>query len=264
MGKKNTDKKLGRFSTILEIITNLGQILTWVLGVGSAYVLNIQTKPIVVPGIDITLDLGFQFALLISAMLGYIHFLQKFWENNREKLRLSDSFLDFSFWDIPRLKQPLLLIPIVIAFAIFVQVSIKSTTLIWLFSLIILVAVSFIISRFYYHLSPHREYEKLVESWSNDNQWLDKWYARIKKQLNLRVGIRESDLLELGMSGGERDRVEILLALHKYFEKFEFSEDLVLTRVDELSYFHPLHSSRTDELVLLFRKNLSISISDKD
>ncbi len=80
MGKKDTDKKLGRFSTILEIITNLGQIATWVLGVGSAYVLNIQTKPIIVPGIDVTLDLGFQFALLISAMLGYIHFLQKYWE----------------------------------------------------------------------------------------------------------------------------------------------------------------------------------------
>jgi len=78
MSKKDSDKKISRLSSVLEIITNLGTIGSWVLGVGSAYVLNIQTKPIVVPGIDITLDLGFQFALLISAMLGYIHFLQKY------------------------------------------------------------------------------------------------------------------------------------------------------------------------------------------
>lgn len=42
MKKKVSDKKLNRFSTIIEIITNLGTIASWILGVGSAYVLNIQ------------------------------------------------------------------------------------------------------------------------------------------------------------------------------------------------------------------------------
>src|SRR5262245_34465461 len=139
MGKKASDKKLNRLSTILEIITNLGTIASWVLGVGSAYLLNVQKTPVVVPGINFTLDLGFQFALLISAMLGYIHFLQKYWEKNAERLKLSDSLMDFSFWDLPRLRQPLLLIPVVIASSIFIQVSIKSAVLSTIFVVIVIV-----------------------------------------------------------------------------------------------------------------------------
>ena len=257
MGKKDTDKKLGRFSAILEIITNLGQIFTWILGVGSAYVLNIQTKPIVVPGIDISLDLGFQFALLISAMLGYIHFLQKYWEKNFEKLKLSDSFLDFSFWDLPRLKQPLLLIPLVIALAVFVQVSIKSTWLTIIFVFILLTIIGFVIVRFRYHLSPDRVYEKMAEKWENDTEWLNKWSNRINRQLSMKLGVTESDLYELGMAVTETNRVEIVLALHKYFEKNEFDDDLILLRVKELPFAHPLR--RYDyfhEWVLLPRKNL--------
>jgi len=64
MGKRDSDKKLGRLSTILEIITNLGTIGSWVLGVGSAYVLNIQKTPVVVPGINFTLDWGFQYCIV--------------------------------------------------------------------------------------------------------------------------------------------------------------------------------------------------------
>ena len=243
MGKKDTDKKIGRFSTILEIITNLGQIFTWVLGVGSAYVLNVQTKPIIVPGFDITLDLGFQFALLISAMLAYIHFLQKYWEINFEKLKLSDSFLDFSFWDLPRLRQPLLLIPLVIALAVFMQVSIKS---LWLLAILLIILLSigvFVLIRFRYHLSPNRIYERLAEKWENDIEWLNKWSNRINKQL--------------GMAATEINRVEIIFALHKYFEINEFDGDLVLLRVKELPFAHPLR--RYDffhEWVLLPRKNL--------
>lgn len=263
MGKKDTDKKLGRFSTILEIITNLGQIFTWILGVGSAYVLNIQTKPIVVPGFDITLDLGFQFALLISAMLGYIHFLQKFWEKNFEKLNLSDSFLDFSFWDLPRLRQPLLLIPLVIALAVFVQVTIKSPWLLMIFIALIITLCAFTVIRFRYHLSPARDYVKLAEKWENDTEWLEKWSRRIKKQLSLKVGVVESDLYESGIPKTETSRVEITFAMHKYFEKYEFEEDLTLMRVKDLYSLHPLHKYESYDWVLLPRKNLDLVRSNR-
>ncbi len=258
MGKKDTDKKIGRFSTILEIITNLGQIFTWVLGVGSAYVLNVQTKPIIVPGFDITLDLGFQFALLISAMLGYIHFLQKYWEKNQEKLKLSETFLDFSFWDLPRFKQPLLLIPIVIAFAIFIQVTSKSIVLSAVFPIMIGIIFVFVVSRFYFYLSPNRRYERLLEIWQQDAEWFEKWSKRINGQLAVRIGVRESDLIQVGMTGSKRDNIEIVFALHKYFEKFEFDSDLVLVRSNEISYWHPLHSSNAKEWILLPRKNLDL------
>jgi len=258
MGKKDTDKKLGRFSTILEIITNLGQILTWVLGVGSAYVLNIQTKPIVVPGIDITLDLGFQFALLISAMLGYVHFLQKFWEKNKEGLHLSYSFLDFSFWDLPRLKQPLLLIPIVIGLAISIQVSIKSYWLLSILGVILILISGFIYYRFSYHLSPQRRYEALYNLWEDDPEWFERWSKRITKQMDLYIGVRVRDLREAGNSYSQEDTLEINYALRKYFEKFEFEEDLVLTYIDDLHYQHPYHSYTSDDMVLMKRKNLDL------
>lgn len=258
MKRKDSDKKLNRFSTVLEIITNLGQIGSLVFGIGSAYVLNIQKVPVVVPGIDITLDLGFQFALLISAMLGYIHFLQSYWKKNREKLKLSDSFMDFSFWDIPRLKQPLLLIPIVIAFVIFIQVSVRSIVLIWVFSFIVALIFYFVAGRFYFYLSPRRKYVELMENWGKDAEWFEKWSKRISRQLESRMGVRESDLYELGMTDSKRNRIEIVFALHQYFEKFEFTEDFVLIRINELSFYHPLYSVSTNEWVLLPRRNLNL------
>lgn len=185
MKKKVSDKKLNRFSTIIEIITNLGTIASWILGVGSAYVLNIQKIPVVIPGMDITLDLGFQFALLISAMLGYIHFLQRYWERNAENSKLSNSFTDFAFWDLPRLKQPLLLIPIVIAFSIFIQVSIKSYWLLGIFAAIVLLVGYFSYLRFKYYLSPERRYEKLIQTWRGNNEWFERWSKRIKKNIRI-------------------------------------------------------------------------------
>ena len=118
MSNKYSDKKLNRFSTIIEIITNLGTIGSWVLGAGSAYVLNVQKFPVVVPGINFTLDANFQFSLVLCSVLAYIHFMQNYWKKNKEKLLLADSFADFSFWELPRLKHPLLLIPIVIIIAV--------------------------------------------------------------------------------------------------------------------------------------------------
>jgi hypothetical protein len=258
MGKKDTDKKLGRFSTILEIITNLGQIFTWVLGVGSAYVLNIQTKPIVVPGIDITLDLGFQFALLISAMLGYIHFLQKFWEKNKEKLKLSDSFKDFALWDLPRLRQPLLLIPIVIAGAIFIQVSIKSTVLLVLFVAILGVLCYFSYTRFAYYLSPTRKLEAMVLSWRNSEEWIERWVKRIRTHINLYHGVTMSSVFSIyGMKYND-DNLEYEVALGMYFKRYEFDEDLVIVTLRELHPQHPYYSQYNSDQILMPRKNLSL------
>lgn len=262
MGKKDTDKKLGRFSTILEIITNLGQIVTWVLGVGSAYVLNIQKTPIVVPGIDITLDLGFQFALLISAMLGYIHFLQKYWEKNKEKMNLSASFVDFSLWDLPRFRQPLLLIPIVIATAIFVQVSIKSDWLLGLFLSIWALTLFFSYRRFSYYLSPDREIEAQVNIWISDSEWVERWTKRIRTHIELYNAATRRNFSISGVKYGDRQKLEVDIALRMYFKKYEFEEDLVLIPLGELNRQHPYYSLYESEQALMPRKNLSIRRAD--
>lgn len=262
MGKKAPDKKLNRLSTILEIITNLGTIASWVLGIGSAYLLNVQKTPVIVPGIDFTLDLGFQFSLLISAMLGYIHFLQTYWEKNRDKRNLSTSFVDFSLWDLPRLRQPLLLIPIVVALAIFIQVSIKSYLLIAILVVIVLLVVYFSYLRFKYHLSPERRYEKLVQSWQGNEEWLDKWSKRIRIVMKAYIAVHSRDLYKSGMNRSDEDTLEIGMALYAYFQKYEFEEDLVLMHSNELNYKHPYHSYTRSELVLMPRNNLSLRTSE--
>src|SRR5215207_1801810 len=102
MGKSDPDRRLNRFSTIVELIVNLGQIGSWVLGAGAAYVLNVQKFPVVVPGINFVLDVYFQFALIVCSILAYIHFLQMYWGKNHQRLSLSNSFMDFVLWDLPR------------------------------------------------------------------------------------------------------------------------------------------------------------------
>ena len=139
MGKKDSDKKLDRFSKIIDIITNLGTIGSWVLGLSSAYILNIQKFPVVVPGVNFTLDSGFQFALVISGILAYVHYMQIYWVRNQERLNLSKSFSDFIFWDLPNFKIILAWIPFIFAIYICIQLSSKSFgVLVVFFGLVIL------------------------------------------------------------------------------------------------------------------------------
>ena len=260
MSEEKSDKKLNRFSTIVEIITNLGTIGSWILGAGSAYVLNIQKFPVVVPGIDIALDLNFQFALIVCALLAYIHFLQSYWKRNKEKLFLADSFTDFSFWELPRLKQPLLLIPITIILVVSIQISAKSDWLVSILLLILGITAYSIITRFKYNLSPHRKYEILMQRWSNDYEWLERWIKRISPKLETYGYVKVSDLYEVGIGSNERADIEIGFALGEYFEKYEFEQDLVLLRTSRLPTAHPesTYYRDDDQWILLKRDKLNL------
>jgi len=158
------------------------------------------------------------------------------------------------------MKQPLLLIPIVIALPMFIQVSIKSVILSTIFCLIVLVILILIVSRLNYHLSPNRIYENCMAEWMNDEQWLERWSRRIRKQLSAYVGAIESDFYESGMADSKLSRVEIVYAMHKYFDRYEFEEDLVLTRRGKLSFYHPCWAGtdRKNEWVIMPRGNLNL------
>ncbi len=101
---------------------------------------------------------------------------------------------------------------------------------------------------------------KKIEDWFENEEWFDRWSKRIKKQLSIYVGVVESDFYETGMTEKRIDQVEVVFALHQYFRKYEFEEDLVLTRRGELSFYHPRWSgsSKKDEWVLLPQENLDI------
>jgi hypothetical protein len=73
------------------------------------------------------------------------------------------------------------------------------------------------------------------------------------------IGVRERDLYEAGKSKNKINKIEIVVALHQYFEKYEFDEDLILMRRGEFHYQPPYYSSvYNDEWALLARKNLEL------
>jgi len=255
--KSVTDKKLNRFSTITEIIVNVGTIGSWVLGLGSAYVLNIQKSPVVVPGINFVLDENFQFALVVCAFLAYIHFLQIYWERNREKLHLSNIFLDFIFWDLARLKQPLLLIPIVMASAISLQVLTYSYWQQCVIAPLLFAGLLIFFYRLRYNLSPQRQYEQLLDQWADDQDWKDMWNRRIKAKIEKYGSVTAGDFSEVGSNLKKgKHLLEIEAALAYYFQRNEFEQDLILTKTSQLNYHHPDHTlfDTDDQTILLTRE----------
>lgn len=74
--------------------------------------------------------------------------------------------------------------------------------------------------------------------------------------------MRTRDLYKLGMNHSDEDTLEIEMALHAYFQKYEFEEELVLMRLDQLNYKHPYHSYTASELVLMPRDNLALRDPD--
>ena len=240
---KYPDKKINRFSTILEIVTNLGSIASWILGAGSAYVLNLQKFPVVIPGINFVLDSNFQFALVICGVLGYVHFLQDYWTKNNEILNLSESLVDFLFWDLPRFRRPLLLIPIVIIVVVVGQIAFGSITLTLIALIILILIIVGIVSRFRYNLSPWRNYEKLLDKWTDNTEWKERWEKRIQARLDKLGYVKAEDFQEIGLSAtSERDRLEVMSALAYFFEKHEFDQNLIFQQTKNLPTVHPLHT----------------------
>lgn len=255
MKNKKNDKKLDRISKILEIITNLGTIGSWFLSIGSAYVLSIQQFPVVFPLINITLDVYFQYSLIICGMLAYIHLLQKFWKSNVEKMELSKTFYDFIFWDLPRFKIPLLLIPIILIVTVSGQIT-KDSIVLPTISLIIYLVIFFLIASrfFYFYISPERKIDNRRSQWINDEEWIYKWSKRIDEKIIPFGYCCETDLKEFGYTGSHQADAEIRTAMACYFHRYEFSKNIVFILSTNLSHTHPLHSY-VDAWILL-RKDL--------
>jgi len=183
--------------------------------------------------------------------------MQNYWTKNKERLSLSDSFMDFSFWELPRLKHPLFLIPIVIIIAVSIQVVAESGWLLFIFLLILGLLIYFVITTVRYHLSPEREYETLVERWNSDTEWKERWFKRIKVKLDDYGNVTVSDLYEFGLRNNARNNIEIIVALNNYFATYEFDEDLILLRTSALPIEHPERTvfKEDTQWILLRRKN---------
>jgi len=262
MKNKNSDKKLDRLSKFLDIITNLGTIGSWFLGIGSAYVLNIQKFPVVLPGINITLDVYFQFSLIICGILAYVHFLQNFWKRNVGKMELSETFYDFVFWDIPRFKLPLLLIPLILISAVSGQITQNSVFLPTISILMYLIIFIIIVSRFAYYLSPQRKIEDRMSRRLDDQEWIDRWTKRIDEKISLNGYAYETDLQDAGYAKNHEADIEIRMAMANYFHQNEFSKNILFVKSDSLDYLHPLRESFPPQWLLL-KKELRHQVIEK-
>jgi len=131
-------------------------------------------------------------------------------------------------WEIPRLKQPLLLIPTIVILAVSIQIVAQSPWLVAILLVILGITLYFSITRFRYNLSPQRKYETLMQRWNDDNDWLERWIKRIRAKIDAYGYVTVSDLYEVGIGSNERADVEIAFALGQYFDIYEFEQDLVL------------------------------------
>ncbi len=204
----------------------------------------------------------FEFSIFVGALLSssIYSFYAELLEGNKEKLALPDSFVDFSFWEIPRLKHPLFLIPIVLITSVVIQISTQSAVL-SVFSLIIFgTGVYFTIQRFRFNLSPNRKYEMLMQRWDNDPDWIEKWFKRIKTKIDIYGNVAVKDMYEVGLRNNDRDNLEIEFAFGRYFHKYEFEQDLILIRTSQLHYLHPESTSLREDhqWILMRRENLKV------
>jgi len=70
--------------------------------------------------------------------------------------------------------------------------------------------------------------------------------------------VKEEDLYDTGYTGSRQDDLEIVFAMNKYFDKYEFEQNLVWMRVSQLPVRHPEHSYTDNQWILLQRGNLDL------
>lgn len=230
MSEKYVDKKLDRYSKCIDIITNLETITSWVLGFGSAYLLDIQKFPVVVPGISFTLDLGFQFSLVISGLLAYLPFLENYWTKNEQRLNFSDSFSDFIFWDLPNFKLILAWIPFIFAIYMCILLASKSVVILVIQVFLLLFVLIYGRNRFYLNKKYRPEIDR-EKGFENDEELKHVWIDHINKKLDVGGEVNRRDFFNAGYTDTEYNRVEIDWATKFYFQKFELSQGLTLERL---------------------------------
>ena len=218
-----------RVATGADLTNNLIQISTWIFGLFSSIALVSQNQPVIFPGINIALDSKYQFALLLSAWLSYLQFLRYRWIRlyslTEGAIRdVNSSFRVFIFHEIPCLKHPLLLIPIVFLGIVSYEICWPDKNLREIFQLaIFIILVASTLTTIWVWTENQSESTKEMTP-----QEKERWIQRIRRKLNQKGYVETQDFFtEVGGDPYTFD-VDINDAIEMYFDEFEIEEGLTL------------------------------------
>lgn len=246
MRLKNSKQVVQQASTISELWANLIEISSWALSLISGIALASQDRPVNLPGINIPLDAEYQFALLISALLAYIHFLQRFWKKLRAKGKTPISFIMFLLYELPW-KHPLLLIPFVLLGTLAYKIGQSDS-----------------------QLRPHIEgagsligvaiagalvYRRLVNGDDDNYDLKNKWFQRITKKLDEKGMVSTDDFYEEVALQPSDDDEQINWAINTYFDQFEVDQGLAMSKALPKTFVDKTGKEHRIESLTLHRQN---------
>lgn len=223
-------------ATILGFIVDGATVLSWILSFIAAIALSSQPQTPSLPGVNIELGPWYQLVLLLSSAFAYVHFLRRQWiKDNTADDPLSDTFQSFLFRDLPALKRPLLIIPIILFYALWFGIGVNvladgnvksgfpilvigGTAL--LLSLVLIVGI--------------RQLDVIYDhqnDWDNNNDLQSKWIERIDRKIQ-EFGSVDTEMFEntVGLSlTSVIDVEQINWAIQMYFGLYEFEQNLELS-----------------------------------
>lgn len=234
------EERFSWYATILGFIVDLREAVIWLLpvifGLFSNTILLLQPEPPEVPGLQVRLGPWYQFALLLTALLVYLHYLRRRWiKDQSTEDPLSESFREFMLTDLPSLKRPLLLIPLPFFVILWVSIAVSAVNPttgegLWFGSLLLMILILGAIFAAILSVPP-LELWKYRERWDTDEERKARWIERIRRVLESNESVTTLDFAEnVGLNLLDHvDNEEVNWALRMYFHLHEFEERLTLS-----------------------------------
>lgn len=216
---KSREEDLNRVEAVTTIIVNIGTIISWIITLVTALTLIAQPQPIVIPGI---FELGkpYTIAFLISVLFGYIQVLRHFWRRSGfTKTETENGFGSYLYMSIVKFKRPFVLIGFALILITIAQVEPVGFGIVSAITLII----SFGVIMAGFEGSSDNPIRKFF--WKLDDEFSKRWLKRVKNQLYDCGYVFTSDFANLDI-----DENQINWAIENYFNRYEFEQDLVLTK----------------------------------
>jgi hypothetical protein len=222
----NIEPRLSKATNITTLLANLFvlffQAVPAILGLLGLISVASQSVNPQLPSTNIRLGLAYQYTLLVSVFLSYLHWLRKYWERNQGyDTSVSNSFARFLLADLPTLKKPGLLIPFLALVVVLRQIN-PGWFILTILPIVILVALLCFAAL---DLSYDRD---VTKKWVSDENLKQQWIQRIAYRLQSFDAISTEDFQDVGLSV-EHDYSQINWALQTYFSKFELEQNLGLT-----------------------------------
>jgi hypothetical protein len=214
---KNRDEELSKVESVTTIIVNIGTILSWIITLITAVTLIAQPQPVVIPG---AFELGKPYTLtfLVSILFGYLQMLRHFWHRSRfTKSESESSFISYLFASIVRFKRPFVLIGFVLILIPLFQV--EPFGLLFITILVVAFGGGSL-------LHTGLEAPEILK-WKLDDEHAKRWLKRVRNRLHEYGYVLSTDFNNLHV-----DRDAVNYAIENYFDRYEFEQRLVLTKLD--------------------------------